>query len=218
MIAQHVDFPDYTMAERRADAVIHVLSVASSLMAMGALWAVAGMLQDGLSLASVIIYGLAVIGVFAASAAYNLVEEPYWKATLRRLDPAAIFVKIAGTYTPFALVSVGGFWGALLLVVVWGVALVGAPLKIFAPEKLEGWAHWLYLAQGWALVIAIWPMLDSLSAPTLILLLIGGVLYSVGVIFHLAERMPFHNAIWHGLVLTASGCMYAAVMLEVGLA
>lgn len=217
MIAEAVDFPDYSLGEKRADAVIHVLSVASSFMAMGALWAVAGMFQDGVSLASVVIYGLAVMTVFLASAAYHLVDEPYWKARLRRLDHAAIFIKIAGTYTPFAIVSVGGVWGGALMAIVWGVAAVGVPLALVAPKKLKGWGHWLYLAQGWAVLIALSPLAQNLGGPALTLILVGGVLYTIGVGFHLASQLPYQNAIWHALVFAASGCMYAAVLLEVGL-
>lgn len=211
------DFPAYTTAEKRADAVIHIMSVAASLLAMGALWALAALLQDGWSLLAVTIYGFGVITVFTISAAYNLTTSAYWKPILRRLDHAAIFIKIAGTYTPFAVVSIGGGWGVALMIVVWGVALVGAPMKLFAPKRLERYAHWLYLAQGWAMVMAIQPVWDALSGPALILLVTGGVLYTIGVAFHLAEKLPFHNAIWHGLVLAASCCMYTAVLIEVGL-
>lgn len=212
------EWSDYSRGEIAADAVIHVLSIGSSLMAVGALWAVAALRQDGLTLFSVMVYGVGVITVFLISAAYNLCGDIPARPILRRLDHAAIFIKIAGTYTPFALVSIGGVLGAILLIIVWGVALVGAPIKLFAPAALERRAVWLYLAQGWALVLAAPAVFDALSGPALALIVSGGLLYTMGVYFFLAEQMRFHMAIWHGFVLAASCCMYFAVLVEIGLA
>lgn len=207
-------YPSYTPAERAVDAAIHVLGVAASLTAMGALWAVVAMQHAGWPLLSVIIYGLGVIAVFTISAAYHLSPVGPWKARLRRLDHAAIFLKIAGTYTPFAMISVGGWSGAALLAIVWGVAAVGVPLKLFAAESSSRWALWLYLAQGWAMVLAAEPVWSALGGGTLSLLMIGGLLYTIGVVFFISERLPFHNAIWHAFVFAASCFMYAAVFAE----
>lgn len=211
-------FPTYTRTERRIDNVIHVLGVTLSLMAVGALWAITLLGQNDTAVASVIIYGLALVAVFTTSAAYHFIREPQLKGLFRRLDHAAIFVKIAGTYTPFALISVGGWIGGTLLAVVWTVAAIGAPIKLFAPGSLEKITHWLYLAQGWALLGALSPIVRSISGVSMGLLITGGLMYTVGVGFHISTKLPFHNAIWHGLVLVASICMYTAVMLEVGLA
>lgn len=210
------EWSDYSRREIAADAVIHVLSVGSSLMAVGALWAVVALLQDSVTMFSVVVYGLGVITVFVISAAYNLSGDTPARPILRRLDHAAIFLKIAGTYTPFAVVSIGGDSGAVLLAIVWGVAIVGAPIKLFAPAWLERSAVWLYLAQGWVLVVAAPSVFDALSGPALALIVSGGLLYTVGVYFYLAERMRFHMAIWHGFVLAASCCMYFAVLFEIG--
>ncbi|MEL6980304.1 MAG: hemolysin III family protein [Pseudomonadota bacterium] len=208
----------YSPAERAADAVIHVIGVFGSLIAVSVLITIAAFTQDGWTVATLAIYGVCAFTVFVASAAYHMLEWPAGRWLLRRFDHAAIFLKIAATYTPFAAISLGGASGASLLAVVWAIAAVGAPLKLFAPDRLERFSLWLYLAQGWLVVFAIGPLAASLSPEATWMLVIGGVLYTLGVPFFLWERLPFHNAIWHGCVLAASACMYAAVMNGVALA
>ncbi len=210
-------FPDYTPGERIADGVVHVCGVALSLVAAIILIVVAAGTGDPWVIASVAIYCLGTVAVFVISAAYHLSRPSDLKAVLRRLDHAAIFVKIAGTYTPFALVSLGGVWGALLLASVWSIAAVGVPLKLFAPDRIARIALWLYLVQGWLVIGAIWPLSEALSGPALSLMAIGGALYTAGVIFYITENLKFQNAIWHSFVLAASGFMYAAVLSGVAL-
>lgn len=208
-------YPSYSPAERVADAVIHGLSVVGSLAAFVTLMIIAAPMQDAGTMACLIIYGLGVTTVFGVSAAYHLIPLPSWKSVLRRLDHAAIFVKIAGTYTPFALVGIGGVWGLGLMGAVWTIAALGVPLKLWAPDKLGRWAVWLYLLQGWLVIFALGPAANALPSETLTLIVIGGALYTIGVGFFLSEKLPFHNAIWHGFVLAASGFMYAAVLTGV---
>jgi hemolysin III len=146
------------------------------------------------------------------SAAYNLASDGPIKAILRRFDYAAIFFKIASTYTPFAAIKVGGWAGGGLLTVVWTIALFGLTLKLLFPERLIKTSYFLYLAQGWAGVIFFVPLVNSLSNLTLILLGLGGILYTVGVAFHLWQTLRYHNAIWHGFVLCASCFHFVAVL------
>jgi hemolysin III len=131
---------------------------------------------------------------------------------LRRCDHAAIFIKIAATYTPFAVAKMGGTVGLVLLAAVWGIALAGAAAKLIAPHRVASMSTLLYLAQGWLCVLTMQPLLSALSPTAMILLLVGGVLYTVGVIFHRWERLSYHNAIWHGFVLVASACHFGAVL------
>ena len=208
----------YSPAERFADGVIHIAGVFLSLIAVTVLITMTAILQDGATVASVVVYGAGVFLVFLASAAYHLIDLPDWRWLLRRFDHAAIFFKIAGTYTPFAAVSLGGLWGVLVLIAVWGIAAVGAPLKLFAPGRFEKIGVWLYLLQGWLVVVMLGPLAAAISTNALIFLICGGLLYTIGVFFFLWESLPFHNAIWHGCVLAASGFMYAAVMSGVALA
>jgi hemolysin III len=138
------------------------------------------------------------------------------KAVFRRLDHAAIFIMIAGTYTPFALMKMDAKWGFILLAVVWTMAAIGVAIKLFAPRYLEGVTTGLYLVQGWAVVVAWHPLVSAVPGRVAFLLMLGGVLYTVGVLFHLWERLPFQNAIWHGFVLVAASVHFAAVVDIVG--
>lgn len=204
-------FPVYTRAELLADGVVHMLGVAFSIVAVAFMlfWAVYSLEASGV--VCVAVYGVATIAVFLCSAAYNMAWSPSRRAILRRLDHAAIFLKIAGTYTPFAALSLGGAVGAALLGAVWTIAAVGVPIALFAHQGMMRSVVWLYLAQGWIVILAIGPLAAALSVLALALLVAGGLLYTVGVAFHLWEKLKYHNAIWHGFVLAASACMYGAV-------
>lgn len=201
-----------TPNEKIADLVIHVLGVSASLVAVTVMLVLAVQWHDGWTILNLSIYGAGAIAVFAISAAYHLTPVSKAKRILRRLDHAAIFVKIAGTYTPFAALSLGGGWGAALLGSVWGIAAVGVPMKLSGWRRAERISVALYLVQGWLILLAIGPLSQAMSTVALVLCLVGGVLYTVGVAFYLAVRLPFNNAIWHGFVLAASACMYASIL------
>ena len=209
-------FPQYTVRERVADGCIHVIGVTASLVALTALLIVGVQAQPTLWIVSLSIYGLALVAMFACSAGYNLIARPKVKAVFRRLDHAAIFLMIAGTYTPFALMKMDARWGLTLLAVVWTMAAIGIALKLFAPRYLEGVTTALYLVQGWAVIVAWHPLVSAVPERAAFLLMLGGVLYTVGAVFHLWERMPFQNAIWHGFVLVAASVHYAAVIDIIG--
>jgi len=211
------NFPEYTLGERVADGCIHVVGVVASLAAAATLMTVAILYLPPLSTLSVAIYSLGFVAVFCFSAGYHLVGRPGLKAILRRFDHAAIYVKIAATYTPFALVKMGGTAGIGLLLAVWAVGLFGVVAKLFWPAQLVRTSYVLYLAQGWACVAALGPMMQALSGGALLLLLVGGALYTAGVAFHLWRSLPYHNAIWHGFVLVGSACHFAAVVDAVAL-
>jgi hemolysin III len=197
---------------RAADAAIHVIGVAAA--ATGApLLVVAAMARQGpLPVATAAIYGLALVTTLALSGAYNLLAEGSLKEKLRPCDHAAIFLLIAGTYTPFALVTIGGTWGWLLCAGVWLVAVAGAALKFLHRRRYERIFVVLYLALGWAGVPALGVLMTALPASAFLLLLGGGVLYTTGVVFHLLDRLPYSTAIWHAFVLLAAACHYVAVL------
>jgi len=211
-----VKFPQYTLRERIADGCIHVVGVAASVVALTALLIVGVRAQATLWIVSLSIYGLALVTMFTCSAGYNLIVRPKVKAVFRRLDHAAIFLMIAGTYTPFALMKMDAEWGYTLLAVVWTMAAIGIAIKLFAPRYLEGVTTALYLVQGWAVIVAWHPLVSAVPERVAFLLMLGGVLYTVGVVFHLWERLPFQNAIWHGFVLAAASVHFAAVIDIVG--
>jgi hemolysin III len=209
--------PRYTHAERVADGCIHVTGVAFSLLATAAMMTVAAKVLPAASTVSLGVYAFGMVAVFACSAAYNLANDTKWKPILRRFDHAAIYVKIAGTYTPFAFVKMGDAVGLALLGAVWAITAFGATAKLLWPGRLVRTSYVLYLVQGWAVVAAFDSLLPAVSSRVLILLVVGGCLYTVGVVFHLWEKLPYHNAIWHAFVLLASACHFAAIVDAVGL-
>jgi len=210
-------FPEYTIRERVADGCIHLMGVTASLVALIALLIIGVKSQTMLWAVSLTIYGLALVATFSCSAGYHLVVRPKLKEVLRRLDHAAIFLMIAGTYTPFILIKMNTPWGLGLLAVVWTMAGIGIVIKLFAPRFLDGLSTALYLVQGWAVIAAWEPLMSAMPGRVLTPLMAGGVLYTVGVVFHLWERLPYQNAIWHGFVLSAASCHFAAVIVVVGL-
>jgi hemolysin III len=207
-----LSFPEYTPGERVADGVIHLVGVVASLAAAATLITIAILYLPPLSTLGIAVYCTGLVAVFAFSAGYHLVGRPGLKAVLRRFDHAAIYVKIAATYTPFAMVKMGGAAGFGLLGAVWAVGLIGVAAKLFWPSQLVRTSYVLYLAQGWACVAALGPLTAALPARALVLLVLGGALYTVGVAFHLWRSLPYHNAIWHGFVLAGSACHFAAVV------
>jgi hemolysin III len=206
-------FPVYTRGERIADAIVHVAAVGAAVIA-GVVLLLVAVPGGATQLVALSLYVFGVVTGFGCSAAYNLVSSPRAKAILRRFDHAAIFLMIAGSYTPFAVIAIGGLWGVVLLSAVWLVALGGVALKLFWPGRFERFSIVLYLMLGWALLPAIVPVIEALSGASLVLLLVGGGLYSLGVVFHLWHKLPYHNAIWHGFVLAAAVCHYIAVMRD----
>ncbi len=206
------NIPKYTDSERVADGCVHILSVSASVIAVGFLIYLSTSKLPTTSAISLIVYGVATVSVFSISAIYHLSTEPQWKDLLRRCDHAAIFMKIAGTYTPFALVKMGGAVGYGFLACVWCIAVFGAGIKVWRPREYENVSLLLYLALGWAALVVLDPLISSVSSDVLLLLGIGGVFYTVGVVFYLWERLPYHNAIWHSFVLIGAGVHYFAVV------
>ncbi len=205
-------FPSYTRLEHFADACVHTASLAFSVAATAILLAAAIGTVPAADAAGLIVYCLGLMGMFGASAAYNLVSRHRLelKEFLRRLDHASIFVMIAGSYTPFAL-TVGGNTGLWMLIAVWAIAAVGIAVKLFFPRRFDKLSVLLYLAQGWIVLLALGPVMSALPSQALWLLLGGGIVYTLGVPFHLMEWMRFHNVIWHVFVLGGAACQYVAI-------
>jgi hemolysin III len=197
--------------ERTADAFVHILGVSLGTVAVIVMLTAALVSLPPLAKASLAVYGFGMLAMFGCSAAYHLVPSQDWKGTLRRLDHAAIFLKIAATYTPFALVKIGGVPGYTLLGGVWMVALAGLVGKLFDRPTWNRIDVPIYLLLGWAGVLAFYPLANAVSPKVLALLGLGGALYTVGVVFHLWRSLKYQNAVWHGFVLVATGCHFGAV-------
>jgi hemolysin III len=159
-----------------------------------------------------------IVGTLGCSAAYNLASNASRRAFLRRLDHAAIFLMIAGTYTPFTTCRLHGVWAIGMTAAIWTGAITGAAVKMIHPRGLKRGSIVAYLVLGWMILVGVRSMLGSVDALTALLIRVGGVLYSIGVGFHLRRALHFHNAIWHSFVLVAAGCHYAAILHGVVLA
>ncbi len=204
-----------TPKERLADGIVHGLGVtAGSIALMTLLWL--GIQQaEPKVLVAFVLYGAALVAMLGFSAAYHMTYYGPLKAILRRLDVAAIFVMIAGSYTPFALLMLDPPWDWVMFTAAWMLAMLGIVLELTMPQQMERVRIGLYLAQGWLILVVIKPLINAASLLGMVLLVLGGLLYTVGVIFHLKKRLPFHNAIWHGFVLVAAGSHFTAILIEV---
>ena len=195
-----------------ADGVIHVVGVAAGVIGACVLIAIAALHHTYVEVIAVSIYAAGMIAMFSLSALYNMARKSRYREVFQRLDHSGIFLMIAGTYTAFSVLLLKGDWAVYLTVVVWSVALLGIAIKLLWPRRLVGVTTGLYIALGWVGIVALEPILTSLGLAALVLLAIGGALYTVGVIFHLWERLPYQNAIWHGFVVAAAGSHYGAVI------
>jgi hemolysin III len=205
---------DYDRAETLADAVVHILGVAMAIAGAAVLIVFALHGGDTAQFAAVAIYLIGLLAMFGFSAAYNLWPVSPVKWWLRRLDHSAIYLLIAATYTAFML-PMQGTTPAVVLAIVWIAALAGITIKLSWPGRFDRASVALYLVMGWSGAFTIGPIAAALAPVTLALIAAGGVLYSVGVVFHAWRRLRFQNAIWHGFVLTAAQCHYAAVVTSV---
>jgi len=201
----------YTLGELLADGIVHAIALLAAVVALAILLLLVVMRRSGVEVWAVAIYAAALLLMFGFSAAYNLVPPSPLKWLLRRFDHSSIYLLIAGTYTPLLTQFHDQFWAWTLALVVWIGAIAGVVMKIALPGKFDRLSIAIYLVLGWAAVIAIRPMIASLPTPTLILIGAGGLLYSVGVLFYVWQRLKYQNAIWHGFVATAAGCHYAAI-------
>jgi len=203
----------YSRAEQVTDALVHAAGLLGALVGVPVLITLAAVwFGDAGTVLAAVVYGISLIAMFACSALYNIAPLPAWKDLFRRIDQSAIYLKIAGTYTPFAVLT--GSHAGYLLTGIWGAALAGASLILLSPSRLRWSALALYLGLGWAGAVVGGPMFGALSTAGFALIVTAGLIYTLGVVFFLWERLPFHNTIWHVFVLAGSFLLYAAVLIE----
>jgi len=202
---------------RNADLIVHIVGLSLALFGGGLALGLA--VTHGLlgQVAAVITYALGLIAMLAFSTAYNF-AKPSWQPFLRRLDHAGIFLMIAASYTPFTTQALQGAWAVWMSVAVWTLAGLGILGKLFLPGLGKGFWIALYLILGWLILVAIKPMIREVPMVAMILLALGGIVYSVGTIFYAMKSLKFRRAIWHGHVLTGASLHYVAVLLGVVLA
>jgi len=206
-----------TPAARRADLVVHLTGLVFALFGGGVLLGLSVGLGSLSQTAAIAVYAGGLLLMLACSTAYNFARAPH-RPLLHRLDHAAIFVMIAGSYTPFTTQNLTGAWSVAMTAAVWSIASLGVLGKLFRPELGRRFSVAIYLALGWIVVVATKPMIDGVPWVALVLLAIGGLLYSTGVIFYVNKRLRFARAIWHGHVVAAAGAHWCAVLIGVVLA
>ncbi len=203
---------DFSPGELLADRTVHIVGLVAGVAGAVTLTLIAAIELKWAALVTVVAYSAGLVAMLAFSAAYSLGHRSRHRHILRRLDHAAIFVMIAGTYTPFTILGLDGGWRIGMTIAVWAMAAVGVAVKLFAPaHRSTRISTALYLVFGWMGIIAVEPLLRSLSPTVLILIAVGGGLYSVGVVFHALQRLPYQNAIWHAFVLAAAMVHFGAV-------
>lgn len=203
----------YDRAELWADGIIHVAGVTLAMIGAAVmLWYSFGH-NTSLIHGSALIYVLSLVTALSVSAIYNIWPVSPIKYFLRRFDHSMIYVLIAGTYTPF-VIKMGTDWGWFLLLI-WMIAACGIAIKLLLPGRFDRLAIGLYLALGWSGLILSNQLMQVLTPMVLWLITAGGIVYSIGVIFHIWERLRFQNAIWHGFVIAGATLHYSAVLLAV---
>lgn len=213
-MTQPITLATSARAERISDGVVHVVGLGLVAVAVPVLIGLTIWRQGpGVALFGTAIYATTLTAMIGFSALYNTVGQRRWSGLLRRLDHAAIYAKIAGTYTPFALMS--GNPAPWLLIGLWTAALAGIGIKVVSPARFRGLALALYLGMGWAGVLAGGALFATLSPPVLVMIATGGTIYTLGVAFYLFERVPFHTTLWHVAVLAATIIFYGAVTVQV---
>lgn len=201
----------YTLGEEIAHASTHGFGALAAIVGLVVLVVRASMYGNVWHIVASSIFGSTLVLMYTASTLYHAIPLPGAKRVLRVLDHSLIYFLIAGSYTPFTLVTLHGPWGWGLFTFTWGLALIGVAFKVFTTGRYEKLSLMIYLGMGWCALVAIKPLLQTLPSGGLALLLAGGLTYSGGVTFYLWDRLRYHHAIWHLFVLAGSVLHYFAI-------
>jgi hemolysin III len=205
----------YSDKEEIAHRITHGIGALLSVAGLVTLVVYSSIYGDAWTIVSSCIYGITLIALYTASTLYHSVTTPEPRRVLQKLDHAAIFFLIAGTYTPFTLVNLRDDWGWPLFGMVWSIAIAGMIMELLVKQRSRRLSVGLYLGLGWLVMAAIQPMIANVAPGGLVLLLIGGLFYSLGVIFYMWKTLLYHHAIWHLFVLAGSTCHFFSVLLYV---
>ena len=207
--------PEYSRGHELANSIIHGVGTILSVAGLSVLVVFASLRATTWHIVSCSIYGTTLVLLYASSTLYHSFRSPRIKQVLRAVDHASIYLLIAGSYTPFTLVTLRGPWGWSLFGIIWALALIGIALKIFFTGRFRIASTLIYTGMGWMVVIAIKPLMQHMPPGGIAWLLAGGLAYTLGIVFYLWKRLPFHHAIWHLFVLAGSLFQYFAVMFYV---
>lgn len=201
----------YTPQEERLNILTHGLGFLLSLAALPLLVVRATVHGNAWHIVSFAVYGVTLVILYGASTMYHSARSQKWRRRLNIADHAAIFLLIAGTYTPFVLVTLNGAIGWAIFGLTWGIAVAGTILKLFFTGRYDKESTILYVAMGWIIVLAAKPLIDSFWGPGLLWLLAGGISYTLGAVLYRFQSIPFNHAIFHVFVLIGSACHFVAV-------
>ncbi len=201
----------YTRAEELANIVTHGAGLGLSLVGSVVIVTLTALRGDAWQIVSSGVYGASLVTLYAASTLYHGLRSPGIKRVVRVFDHCAIYVLIAGSYTPFALVSLRGGWGWTLFSLAWGLTVAGIVFKVFFTGRLNALSTTVYVLMGWLCVVAARPIIEMVPAGALWWLAAGGIVYTAGTIFYHNRRVPYSHAIWHLFVIGGSACHYFAI-------
>jgi hemolysin III len=207
--------PRYSFGDELASSVIHGVGIVLSIAGLATLVAFAALHGNALTVVACAVFGTSLVLLYTASTLYHSISVAAAKPTLRALDHIAIYVLIAGTYTPFTLIVLPGAWGWSLFMAVWMLALAGSVLELGLFKRYHKLAVLLYVGMGWIGMVAFEPLSKHLQTGGMLLLIGGGAAYTLGVPFYLWRRLPYHHALWHVFVLAGSVLHFLAVLLYV---
>jgi len=198
-----------------ANSITHGIGIIFGIAALPVLSAFAANKDNTVAVVGAAIYGFSFILLFTFSTLYHAFQNPKVKSVLHVFDHISIYFLIAGTYTPFLLSYMMNTTGIVMLCVLWGLTLIGISFKIFFTGRFNYVSTIIYLGMGWIMLFSGRQFFTAIPSPVLIMIVIGGLLYSIGVIFYLWEKLLYHHVIWHLFVLAAAICHYVAVLLMV---
>lgn len=201
--------------EELASALTHGVGAAAALAGGAVLIVLAALHGDGWQLSAAIVFGISLLLLYVASTLYHAIAHPTAKGRLKVFDHCAIYLLIAGTYTPFTLIGLRGTLGWTLFAAIWVLAFAGVAFKLFFTGRFKLLSTAIYIAMGWLVVLAIKPVMGALDAWTFGWLLAGGLAYTTGTVFYHRPSLPYSHAIWHLFVIAGSVCHYIAVLAQV---
>ena len=205
----------YTLGEEIANGVTHGIGAILALTGLIYLVYYSVIFGNSWHIVSCTVYGATLVLLYTISTLYHSIPSPRVKSVMRILDHSSIFLLIAGTYTPFMLVSLNGPWGWSLFSVIWGLALFGIVFQAALQKSLVAISVALYILMGWAVVVAVKPLLAAIPTNGFLLLLFGGLAYTFGTLFYINKQLRFHHAIWHLFVIAGSAFHFFAVFFYV---
>lgn len=205
----------YTVGEEIFNSVSHGVGALLSVAALTLLIVFAVFRSDGYGLASAIVFGVSLTLLYSMSTVYHIIQNETAKKVLRVFDHCSIFILIAGTYTPYLLMCMRNALGWTMFGLIWGVTVLGIVLNAVNLERFRKFSLVCYICMGWAIVFTIKPIIQNIALPGVVLLIAGGVVYTIGVIFYVLKRYRYMHSIWHLFVLGGSVCHYLSVLLYV---